>query len=692
MIIRCPECSTGFKLPDERLSEDPIKVRCSKCKEVFRVGLVDGEAVRYDVDGNRLDGGDAGDANETQFGSPGTALGGATGDSDDDSPQDAGSNGGTDGETDKRDERSTQRGTPATSSDASDNADAAEMKAGDHATAADDNSDDQSTADSDDDGARKQTLMGTPAAQPGDDETDEEQDETESSGRSKSSSPDYDPFPHANTGDQSDDADDAVGGLSQASSDAIETSDDEDGDDPFADVLDDEESSDSTAEQSDNEDETDDSETAEDADSASTRGDESGEDSTDQSKKSTMIGLGAQQPGADDDQPASGETQADDTDSDEDADLADIEVGDDIPQDDDSIHQQQQDRQSERQPADDVGTGAAASGATDAGSTVDDEFEQDREVFDPDEGRVRPGDSESSPKGPSSPGLAENSAPSGPPGAAGPPGDGAPTSGAADTGRSSDTTASTASDSDDEPELDTVSTDDRTARQEATPAGRPESDWDVGATDRLDDAAYGSSWFQKFANVLLISLIVVGIGIAVGVVRAGGVYDFNRLSHMLQVTLHGDKFQPRKAWQETQTPVKTGPERDIAFNNVFASPLQRPDEGDSSSDKENKDNRWLIVRGEAKNLTDDPIKDLNVRVMLFDDNDKRIAEATAPLGATISDKKLAELDSLENADFQPSPPASIAPQEAEPFTVIFPSPPKSAFDGSLVSYGVERVE
>lgn len=55
MIIRCPECSTGFRLPDDRVTEDPIKVRCSKCSHVFQVGRDDEDVpTLFDTDGQRL--------------------------------------------------------------------------------------------------------------------------------------------------------------------------------------------------------------------------------------------------------------------------------------------------------------------------------------------------------------------------------------------------------------------------------------------------------------------------------------------------------------------------------------------------------------------------------------------------------------------------------------------------------------
>jgi len=37
MVIQCDKCDTRFRLPDERLKPEGVKVRCSHCKEVFTV-------------------------------------------------------------------------------------------------------------------------------------------------------------------------------------------------------------------------------------------------------------------------------------------------------------------------------------------------------------------------------------------------------------------------------------------------------------------------------------------------------------------------------------------------------------------------------------------------------------------------------------------------------------------------------
>ena len=37
MVIQCSSCDTRFKIADDKLKAGGVKVRCSKCKEVFTV-------------------------------------------------------------------------------------------------------------------------------------------------------------------------------------------------------------------------------------------------------------------------------------------------------------------------------------------------------------------------------------------------------------------------------------------------------------------------------------------------------------------------------------------------------------------------------------------------------------------------------------------------------------------------------
>jgi predicted Zn finger-like uncharacterized protein len=80
MIVRCPECSTGFKLPKDKISSKGVKLRCSKCSHVFRIRSTDdGETEIFytDADPGPPDDEDQDDdvvdedvGSKTQFGMP----------------------------------------------------------------------------------------------------------------------------------------------------------------------------------------------------------------------------------------------------------------------------------------------------------------------------------------------------------------------------------------------------------------------------------------------------------------------------------------------------------------------------------------------------------------------------------------------------------------------------------------------
>ena len=37
MIIKCPNCETGYNIPDEVVGDKPRRMRCTKCKTMFTV-------------------------------------------------------------------------------------------------------------------------------------------------------------------------------------------------------------------------------------------------------------------------------------------------------------------------------------------------------------------------------------------------------------------------------------------------------------------------------------------------------------------------------------------------------------------------------------------------------------------------------------------------------------------------------
>ena len=67
MIVRCPECQTGFNLAPEKVPAKGAKLRCSQCDHVFRVRITDGRSeIFYKNKAENIPVADAN--NETQIG------------------------------------------------------------------------------------------------------------------------------------------------------------------------------------------------------------------------------------------------------------------------------------------------------------------------------------------------------------------------------------------------------------------------------------------------------------------------------------------------------------------------------------------------------------------------------------------------------------------------------------------------
>ena len=50
MIVKCAQCQTKFKIPDEKVTEKGVKVRCTKCQHTFRVKRSGDDAVPVEAD------------------------------------------------------------------------------------------------------------------------------------------------------------------------------------------------------------------------------------------------------------------------------------------------------------------------------------------------------------------------------------------------------------------------------------------------------------------------------------------------------------------------------------------------------------------------------------------------------------------------------------------------------------------
>ena len=723
MIIRCPDCTTGFKLPDERVSEDPIKVRCSKCSHVFQVGLVSGDPVLYDDEGNRLPDEDQQaevesdeGAQETQHEeqeSPnaatgetqiGTAVAQTSGEEKEETTSDthlgtpapshegsANPQGATDPGTDE-----THRGTPA---GATGDAAQPQQNAGketmigtpgatverqapvqDQAGAA---SPSQEEADQDvastsvnEQMPVGQTHRGSPTAgtepAPQNDENDteaqvtaESRDESPSPQRksSKSASSDYDPFPHTDTdigpktsraikGENDDRAASPDDGQTQKAvspeppaetQEAVElpgaeeiqqqveaARQEQEGQDALR------ETSELTKEQAGVDSSTTDAPAEAETGGAQTDGARAAADAggAQGEPANTQAQAQNQQASGTRAQPADGGGE----------DFDSVEVGEDLPQDDDSHWQQQQSAQGGEAPED-----------------------YHQEYFDPETGQKQV---QGQPAGQEQQASSTSPQPS-------------PTTSPSPAAQQKAAAGSASQAS--QPTSDVSASPE--PRVDSDPSPVQSNSWAIDEVDRVDAQQFGSSGLQKFANFLLILLIVGSGFLAVVAAQNDWFVDFKKFRQMLQVAFQDGEYEPREKWTqpaEPATPPK--PEKPIEFKNVFIQVLEvGAAEGDSE-----EASKVLVLKGDAKNVSQQKYLGVEVRGIIYDKHGKVADQMTAKLGANIAPKEVNALDSPKKLNtLLPKDSSPLETDRSQPFTIIFPKVPKSVAKGKKVKYHVE---
>lgn len=197
----------------------------------------------------------------------------------------------------------------------------------------------------------------------------------------------------------------------------------------------------------------------------------------------------------------------------------------------------------------------------------------------------------------------------------------------------------------------------------------------------IEPHTVGGSGLQKFANLLLIALIV-GIGFF-GVVAflSGGIIDFQRFDHTLQVAFEGAEFEPRSDWVDQGPAVVPAPEDPVRFEGIFATPLKVGEE------------RVILLRGRARNVGEESYESLKVRGILRDSDERVITETTAPLGADLIPSELSETESVDEALAEvPGESTGLGPDDHETFSLIFDEVPEGVFQDLDVTYKVETVD
>ncbi len=630
MIVRCPECSTGFKLPKDQVSDEGVKLRCSKCSHVFRFRIDDdGETEIFYNDSDR-------ERNAQLEKDKGEA----------DKPED----------NEWEEPQRTQIGTPgrAVSKDASEEQE--------QAAAVDGN----------------KTAFGMPTAKEKAKKKAEAKAKKKAKKRSKSASSDYNPFPHANlditakkesspSASSSEDDGDQDAEPSQDTGPGDDELDWNDGDatrvdqsDPFGDAFDDEADEEADAfggafDDEDDENPEPGTTTAKAPGSgpATTRPATTGPATT----GPATTGPATTGPPASakpapaataTKQPQQATKQAPPTDAAAPVAAAEAAAA--------TAAAAQAGEPTQDTPAEGKSSPWQTDNAYRPEDMVDPSFGEGGPSFDPEQGVVAPNKPAANQPAANQPTANQPAAnqPQTSPAAAAPTNRRQPASSGA-----------------------------------AQPASaKAEASWDVDPVDDslgpIEPHTVGGSGLQKTANFALIALIVVVGFFGLLAALSGGVLDFKRFPHMLEVAFDGAEFEPREEWTGAAAPeVAVAPEDPVRFNSVFATRVALDD----------SDEAVFLVRGKAENIGQIDFSDVVVRGILYDKNERVVAQTKAPLGGRLLQSEIAAAASAdEAASLLPTDAAALSEGSTQPFSLVFNDVPKKVLDNPDLLYNVEIAE
>jgi predicted Zn finger-like uncharacterized protein len=201
----------------------------------------------------------------------------------------------------------------------------------------------------------------------------------------------------------------------------------------------------------------------------------------------------------------------------------------------------------------------------------------------------------------------------------------------------------------------------------------------------------GGSGPQKVANIALIVLAVLFLFFSLIAVRNDMLLDFKQFGNMLGVAFGGDAYTPRPEWlgEEAAPPAADGKPGPATKPKVVKEPLEVRGVWASVAPWTRK-KEALVVRGSVQNHDMQDYVDVRVRVLVVDEQDRAIAEAEGPIGAWITDAQIKALGPAKQPKtLMPESPTRLTTSGSQPFTIIFDEVPKQVEEGAQVGYRVE---
>ncbi len=162
---------------------------------------------------------------------------------------------------------------------------------------------------------------------------------------------------------------------------------------------------------------------------------------------------------------------------------------------------------------------------------------------------------------------------------------------------------------------------------------------------------------QKTMNLVLIVVLVIAGLVGFIASKTGGVVDFGRFDHMLEIVFDGKDFQPRPEWGlETRTADEIVPLQASNVTGVLAKA---------------KDGEPFVVRGKVENLGSTSFSGVKLNVALVGADGAILVEKTVPAGTKLEARKLKQTKLEDSDDIVIRQMSTMEPNSELPFVAIF---------------------
>ena len=219
-------------------------------------------------------------------------------------------------------------------------------------------------------------------------------------------------------------------------------------------------------------------------------------------------------------------------------------------------------------------------------------------------------------------------------------------------------------------------------RPESPAADENPAGW---SADDLAPHKIGGSLGRRIVDVIFITIIIVIGAFAYAVTQSGGIWDFDRFDHMIDVATAGKKFEPRPEWiPPPPPPPKPVVVEPLRAKGGFAM-LFRVGKG-------RKAKPALLIKGRIVNVAEADYTSVKLLVVVYDAAGEVFAQKETQPGLNLKRSDVSGITAEELPGLMEFEAKGVSPAGYAPFSVVFDEFPETVTKEFELSYEVKIIE